>query len=164
MVSSPRKCLQVLLADEGGEDVTGLEHYPSLAVVEPSQELTRGLKTKSLNADGSSHHILNWTFTTRDNLNVFLELKVEVRTHKVSWRNQVQWLIGCKETHGARLEQLESLFRMTDNEKEHLPHLLSMLELDRLSHPASGYMVDIASLQLDYTEVRCRVFLYVRSD
>jgi hypothetical protein len=57
------------------------------------------------------------------------------------------------------LEQLESLLWMRDNEKEHLPRLLSMLELDRLSWPASGYMIDIASLQLDYTEVRCRTFL-----
>ena len=141
--------------------MTGLEHYPHLAVVEPSQELTSGLKTKSLNADGSSNHIFNWTFSTRDKLNVFLELKVEVRTHK--YAKQMQWLIGCKETHGARLEQLESLFWMKGNEKEHLPRLLSMLELDRLSYPASGYMIDIASLQLDYTKVRCGMFLYIRS-
>jgi hypothetical protein len=61
------------------------------------------------------------------------------------------------------LEQLESLFWMRDNEKEHLPRLLSMLELDQLSWPASGYMIDIASLQLDYTEVRYRMFLEIRS-
>jgi hypothetical protein len=57
------------------------------------------------------------------------------------------------------LEQLESLFWMRDTEKEHLPRLLSMLELDRLSYLASGYKIDIASLQLDYTEVGYRMFL-----
>jgi hypothetical protein len=82
MVSGQLECLHILLADNGGEDVTGLEHYPHLAVAEPSQELTNGLKTKSLNADGSSYHIFNWTFSTRDKLNVFLELKFEVRSCK----------------------------------------------------------------------------------
>lgn len=80
MVSGQLKYLHTLLADKGGEDVTGLEYFPHLAVVEPSQELTSRLKTKSLNADGSSNHIFNWTFSTGDKLNVFLELKVEVRT------------------------------------------------------------------------------------
>ena len=52
---------------------------------------------------------------------------------------------------------------MKDTEKEHLPRLLSMLELDRLSYPASGYMIHIASLQLDYTEVGGRMFWWLRS-
>ena len=82
MVRGQLKYLHILLADKGGEDVTELEHYPHLAVVGPSQELTSRLKMKSLNADGSSNHVFNWTFSTRDKLNVFLELKVEVKIHK----------------------------------------------------------------------------------
>ena len=82
MVSGQLQCLHVISADKGGEDVTGLEDYPHLTVAEPSQELTSRLKTKSLNADGSSDHIFNWTFSTRDKLNVFLELKFQVRTCK----------------------------------------------------------------------------------
>jgi hypothetical protein len=82
MVSGQLECLHISLANKEVEDVTGLEHYPHLTVAEPSQELTRELKTTSLNADGSSYHIFNWTFATKDKLNVFLELKFEVRTYK----------------------------------------------------------------------------------
>jgi len=82
MVSGQLECLHIFLANKGVEDVTGLEYYPHLTVAEPSQELTSGLKTKSLTADGSSYHIFNWTFATKDKLNVFLELKFEVRTYK----------------------------------------------------------------------------------
>ena len=59
------------------------------------------------------------------------------------------------------MEQLETLFWMRDTEKEHLPRLLSMLELDRLSYLSGGYKIDIASMQLDYTEVGCRMFFYL---
>jgi hypothetical protein len=82
MVSGQLECLHILLANIGVEDVTGLEHYPHLTVAEPSQELTRELKTTSLNVDGSSYHTFNWTFATKEKLNVFLELKFKVRTYK----------------------------------------------------------------------------------
>jgi hypothetical protein len=82
MVSGQLEYLHMLLANKGVEDVTGLEHYPHLTVAKPSQELTSGLKATSLNTDGSSHHTFNWTFATKDKLNVFLELKFEVRTYK----------------------------------------------------------------------------------
>jgi hypothetical protein len=85
--------LRIALADTEVSDVAGLEHYSHFAVAEPSQELASGLKTKSLNADRSSGWIFNWTFATKDKLNVFLELKFEVCTHtKVFeiWRSYSQ--------------------------------------------------------------------------
>jgi hypothetical protein len=77
---SSSECLQIVPADIEVSDVAGLEHYPHLTVVQPSADLASGLKTKNLNADGSSDRMFNWTFTTKDKLNVFLEIKFEVGT------------------------------------------------------------------------------------
>lgn len=67
-------------ADIDVSDVEGLEHYPLLTVAEPSPELASGLKTKTLTADGSSDRMFNWTFSTKDKLRVFLDVKFQVCT------------------------------------------------------------------------------------
>lgn len=67
-------------------------------------------------------------------------------------RSPAQLLTNCQEPNdGTRLEQLESLLQLRDSKQEHLPHLLPMLQLDKLS--VGGNRVEVASLQLDYTEV-----------
>jgi hypothetical protein len=74
------KYLQIMRADMDGSDVEELEHYPHLTVSHPSPELASGLKRKTLGVDGSSNRIFNWTFSTKDTLRVFLELKFQVCT------------------------------------------------------------------------------------
>jgi hypothetical protein len=75
-----REFFQIMRADIEVSDVEGLEHYPLLTVAEPSPELASGLKTKTLTADGSSDGMFNWTFSTKDKLRVFLDVKFQVCT------------------------------------------------------------------------------------
>jgi hypothetical protein len=79
------ECLHIMPADVEVLDVAGLEHYPHLTVAQPSADLSSALKTKNLNADGSSDRMFNWTFTTEEKLNVFLEIKFEVCSYMKSY-------------------------------------------------------------------------------
>ena len=76
----PSEYLQIVRADIEVSDVEGLEHYPHLTVARPSQELASRLKTKTLTAEGNSDRMFNWTFSTKDKLGVFLELRFQVCT------------------------------------------------------------------------------------
>jgi hypothetical protein len=76
----PFEYLQIVRADVEVSGVEGLEHYPNLTVARLSQELANRLKTKTLTADGNSDRMFNWTFSTKDKLRVFLELKFQVCT------------------------------------------------------------------------------------
>jgi hypothetical protein len=76
----PSEYLQIVRADIEVLDVEGLEHYPCLTVARPSQEFASRLKAKTLTADGNSDRMFNWTFSTKNKLRVFLELKFQVCT------------------------------------------------------------------------------------
>jgi hypothetical protein len=89
------KYLQIMCADMDGSDVEELEHYPHLTVAHPSPELASGLKRKTLNVDGSSDRIFNWTFSTKDKLRVFLELKFEVCTCMERLHSPARVLTDC---------------------------------------------------------------------